>query len=138
MLKGLDSSAIKYITALSPTAISAAGSTNAIDLSKFTQATLIVSTGSTGAAAITVNAVRSSASNGTFHGFGASVNAAVLGGLHTRSFTVGSSDVWYKAFYTATGAGSPAMVAFFAADGARDVPVDQDSATTSYSVINSA
>ena len=61
MLKGLDSSAIKYITALSSTAISAAGSTNAIDLSKFTQATLIVSTGSTGAAAITVNAVRSSA-----------------------------------------------------------------------------
>lgn len=138
MLKGLDTSSIQYIQALSPTAISAAGSTNAVDLSKFTHGTLLVSTGSTAAATITADVLRSSASNGTFHNFGASVSAAVLGSLHGRSFTLGSSDVWYKLYYTATGSGSPVMSFVLKAAGARDVPVDQDSNTTSYSVINSA
>ena len=66
MLKGLGTSEIKYITALSPTAISAAGSSNAIDLSKFTHGTLIVSAGSTAAATINLDLLRSGTSNGTF------------------------------------------------------------------------
>ncbi len=138
MLKGIDTSAIAYITALSPTAISAAGSSNAIDLSKYTHATLVVSTGSTAAATINVDVVRSSASNGTFHNFGASVPATILGQRYVRSFTLGSSDVWYKAFYTATGAGSPVMDVLFVAAGVREAVIDQPSGTTSYSVINSA
>ncbi|WP_455218605.1 hypothetical protein [Kaarinaea lacus] len=138
MLKGLDSSAIKYISALSPTAISAAGSTNAVDLSNFTFATLLVSAGSTAAATINVNVVRSATSNGTFNSFGASVSAAVLGGAHARSFVVGGSTGWHKLYYTATGAGSPVMQMFLIGQGVREVPIDQDSNTTSYSVINSA
>lgn len=138
MLKGLDSSAIKYITALSPTAATGAGSTNAVDLSKFTFATLVVSTGSTGAANVEAHAVRSATSNGTFNGFGASINAAIAGQLYARSFVVGGSGGWYKVYYTHLGAGSPVMAMFLAAAGARDVPADQDSNTTSYSVINSA
>lgn len=138
MLKGIDTSAIAYITALSPTAISAAGSSNAFDLSKYTHATLVVTTGSTAAATINVDMVRSSASNGTFHNFGASVSAAVLGGLHVRSFALSSSDTFYKAYYTATGAGSPSMGVVLIAGGAREAVIDQPSGTTSYSVVNSA
>lgn len=138
MLKGLDTSTIKYYSALSPTAISAAGSTNAVDLSNSTFATLIVDAGSTAAATVTADMVRSSASNGTFHNFGASVSAAVLGGKHVRSFATNSSDVWYKVYYTATGSGSPVMNFTIAAAGQREAPVDQNSGVTSYSVINSA
>lgn len=137
MLKGIDTSAIKYIQALSPTAISAAGSTNAVDLSNFTHATLLFTTGSTAAATITVNAVRASASNGTFHNFGASVQGAVLGKTHVRSWTVGGSEGWYKLHYTAAGAGSPVCAAYIVAAGTREAPVDQDSNTTSYGVVNS-
>ncbi len=138
MLKGIDTSAIAYITALSPTAISAAGSGNAIDLSKYTQATLVVSSGSTGAGTLNFDVLRSSASDGTFHNFGASISAVLLGQRYVRSFTVGSSDVWYKVFYTALGAASPVMDAMFAAAGVREAPIDQPSGTTSHSVINSA
>ena len=138
MLKGLDTSAIKYVTAQPSTAISSAGSTGASDFSAFTHGTLIVSTGSTGAATVTVDVLRSSASNGTFHNFGASISAAVLGSLHVRSFTLGSSDVWYKTYHTATGGGSPAMVEIIALAGAREAPVDQETDTTTYSVVNSA
>ena len=138
MLKGLDTSAIKYVTALSSTAISAAGSSDAFDFSKFTHGTIVVSTGSDGAAAITVDVLRSSASNGTFHNFGASLVANTLGQLYVRSFTLGSSDVWYKTYRTALGGGSPAMVELFVLQGARDAPIDNESTTTSYSVINSA
>lgn len=138
MLKGQDTSAIKYITALSPTAISAAGSTNPVDLSKHTFATLIVSTGSTAAATITAEVQRSGTSNGTFQPTGASISTAVLGELHVRSFVVAASPVWYRVYYTATGAGSPVMDMVLAAQGTRAAPVDQDSNTTSYSVIANA
>lgn len=138
MLKGLDTSAIQYISALSPTAISAAGSTLASNLGNHTFATLLVSTGSTGAAVITAEVQRSATSNGTFQPTGASVNAAILGGLHARSLVLASSAVWYKIYYTATGAGSPVMSVVLAAQGTREAPVDQDPRTTSYSVIANA
>ena len=137
MLKGLDTSAIKYIQALSPTAMTVLGSTNAVDLSNFTHATLILQSGSTGAATVTADMVRASASNGTFHNFGASVNAAVAGKTHVRSWVVGGSEGWHKVYYTQTGSGSPVCNALIVAAGTREAPVDQDSNTTSYSVINS-
>jgi len=138
MLKGLDTSAIKYVSAQQGTATSSAGSSGASDFSAFTFATLIVSTGSTAAATVTVDVLRSSASNGTFHNFGASVSTNVLGALKVRSFVLGSSDVWYKTYHTVTGAGSPGMVEIIALAGTREAPVDQETDTTSYSVINSA
>lgn len=138
MLKGIDTSAIAYITALSPTAISAAGSTNPVDLSNYTHATLVVSAGSTGAGVVTADVVRSSASDGTFHNFGASVPGPILGLRHIRSFTLGSSDVWYRVYYTATGAGSPTMDMMLVAAGVRGAPINQPTGASSFSVINSA
>lgn len=135
MLKGLDGSAIKYITALSPTAISAAASSNPFDLSGHTFATLLVTAGSTGAATITAAVQRSSASNGTFQPFGASISAAVLGGTHVRSFAVATSAVWHKVYWTATGAGSPVMAAYLIGQGTREVPIDQPTGTTSYGTV---
>ena len=87
---------------------------------------------------ITAAVQRSATSNGTFQPIGASVNAAVLGGLHARSFVVAASPVWYKVHYTATGAGSPSMGIILAGQGVREAPIDQDSGTTSYSVIANA
>lgn len=138
MLKGIDTSAIAYITQLAPVAINAAACGTAVDLSKYTHATLVVSTGSTGAAALNVNVLRSSASNGTFHNFGASLAATIASQRYVRSFTLGSSDVWYKAYYDHTGGGSPAMDIMFVASGGREAPIDQPTGTTSYSVINEA
>ena len=138
MLKGIDTSAIAYITALSPTAISAAGSTNPVDLSKYTHATVVVSAGSTGAGVLTFDVLRSSASNGTFHNFGASIPAPILGLRSVRSFTLGSSDVWYQVYNTALGGGSPVIDIMFVAQGVRSAEITQPSGTSSFSVINSA
>ena len=135
MLKGLDGSAVKYITALSPTAISAAASTAAHDLSNFTFGTVVVSTGSTGAAALVMNVQRSSASNGTFQPFGASVTAGVLGKTQVRSFTVNTSAVWHRVHYTAVGGGSPAISIVLIGSGGREAPIDQDSNTVTYGTI---
>ena len=138
MLKGIDTSAIKYFTVLSASEILGGGSGTAIDLSKFTHGTLLFACGSTAGTILTGDMLRSSASNGTFHNFGASVNATLANSLHVRSFTLGSSDVWYKLYHTQTGNGSPAAAAIIAAQGARVAPVDQATLVTSYSVINSA
>ena len=98
MLKGLDSSAIKYVTAAPASDITAGGSSGASDFSAFTFGTLIVSVGSTAAAVVTVDVLRSSTSGGTFHNFGASITTAIANTLHVRSFALGSSDVFYKTF----------------------------------------
>jgi hypothetical protein len=90
---------------------------------------------------VTFDVLRSSASNGTFHNFGASIPAPLLGMKHVRSFVLGSSDVWYQTFYQAAGAGSPAIVVTYALAGTREAPIDQNStapSTSSFSVINSA
>ena len=138
MLKGIDTSAVKYYNVLSASEILEGGSGTAIDLSKFTHATLVFSCGSTAAVVMTGDMLRSSASNGTFHNFGASISAAITNSLHVRSFTLGSSDVWYKLYHTQTGNGSPACAAVIVAQGARVAPVDQATLVTSYSVINEA
>lgn len=138
MQKGQDTSAIKYIHALSPTAISAAASTPPVDLGNYTFGTLLFSTGSTAAATLTAAVQRSATSNGTFQPIGASINAPNAGILHARSFVVSSSAFWYKVYYTATGAASPVISIILAGQGVREAPIDQDSLTTSYSVIANA
>jgi len=139
MLKGLDTSAIQYIQVLTPVAVSAAGTTTAVDLSKFTHATLILMGGSTGAAAITASVLRAGASNGSFlvAKDAASVNFTVANKTHVRSFGLNSSAVWHKVSYAAV-AGSPIVGILFAVGGTRVAPIDQDSNTTSYSVVGSA
>lgn len=137
MLKGIDTSAIKYISALSSIALTDGGSTDAVDLSNFTFATLIVNTGSTALGATTVDMVRSATSNGTFNGFGASVNVVTSGQLHVRPFVLSSSAFWYSAYYTQLNAASPPISITLAVSGTREAPIDQESSTTSYSVINS-
>ena len=138
MLKGLDTSAVKYINALVPAAISAAGTTTAVDLSDFTYGTVLGTAGSTGAAAITVNVQRSGTSNGTFASIGCSMVLNVKDKTKVRSFTANSSAVWYKLAYTALGGGSPIVALYLIGQGARKAPITQDSNTTSYSVISNA
>jgi hypothetical protein len=135
MLKGLDSSAVLYATALSPALTSSGGSSNPINLSKFTNGTLILTAGSTAAATIAAYVLRSGTSDGTFQDFGASVSAAVLGKTHVRTFPINTSAVWHRVFYTHTGAGSPAVNILLAANGTRSVPINQDSNTTSYGTV---
>ena len=136
MQKGQDTSAIKYIQALVPVAATAAASTTAVNLGNYTFGTLLVSTGSTGAAVITADVQRSATSNGTFQPFGASVTVNDANTLTVRSFVVASSAIFYKVWYTHLGGGSPIVGIVLAAQGVREAPIDQDSATTSYSVVS--
>ena len=136
MQKGQDTSAIKYIQALVPVAATAAASTTGVNLGNYTFGTLLVSTGSTGAAVITADVQRSATSGGTFQPFGASVTVNNADTLTVRSFAVASSAIFYKVWYTHLGGGSPIVGIVLAAQGVREAPIDQDSATTSYSVVS--
>lgn len=138
MLKGLDTSAIKYVQGIVPAAISAAASTQAVDLSNFTFGTVLGTAGSTGAAAVAVNVLRSATSNGTFQPIGCSITLSIASKTQVRSFTANSSAVWYRLHYTAAGAGSPILALYLIGQGVREAPIDQDSNTTSYSVIANA
>lgn len=135
MLKGLDTSAIKFVQALSPTAVTSLACSNPIDFSNFTAGTVILNAGSTAAVTVSLYVLRSATSNGTFQGTGASMAAAVLGKTHVRSFGANSSAVWYQIYRTHVGAGSPVCSITVLCQGAREMPIDQDSNTTSYSVI---
>ncbi len=140
MLKGIDTSALGFFTQISPAggSIEIAACSTAVDLSKYTHATLVVSIGSTGVGFIDVDVLRSSASGGTFHNFGASIPARIAEQRYVRSFVLGSSDVWYKVYHTQLNNGSPQLDVSFVAAGTREAPIDQPSGTTSFSVINSA
>lgn len=138
MLKGLDTSAVKYISQLVPAAVTAAASTTAVDLSDFTFATLLGTAGSTADGAIAVNVQRSATSNGTFQPIGCSINLNVANKTKVRSFTMNSSCVWYKLHYTQTGNGSPITALYLIGQGSRKAPINQHDDTTSYSVISNA
>lgn len=134
MLKGQDTSAIKYVQCIVPAAVTAAASSQAVDLSNYTFGTMLVSGGSV-AGAITVEVQRSATSNGTFQGTGASVNVNAASTTHVRSFTINSSAVWHRLYYTHT-SGSPVAAMYLIGQGVREAPINQDSSTTSYSVIS--
>lgn len=132
--RGLTGSEVKYISALSPIGIGAAGSSNAIDLSGFEFGTMLVAIGSANdGQANTFHLLRSATSDGTFNGFGASVGTVPNGSLVARSFTVGS-QVWHKLYYNNV-SGSMNAAVILEMQGARHTPVDQDSKTTVYSTI---
>jgi hypothetical protein len=136
MLKGLDTSAIKYAQCIVPAAVTAAASSQPVDFSNFTFGT-VLATGGSIAGAITVNVVRSATSNGTFNGIGCSLNLNAASKTQVRSFTANSSAVWYKLYYTHT-LGSPVCAMYLIAQGSRKAPIEQDTNTTSYSVISNA
>jgi hypothetical protein len=136
MLKGLDSSAVQYIEALSPGLHGLTGSTTAYDLSKATFCTVLVTAGCI-SSSFTVNVERSATSNGTYATFGASFPALTAGSESVvRSFVVGGSQPWYRASYIPA-AGSATAAILFVAQGQREVPIDQDASFTSYSVVAS-
>jgi hypothetical protein len=130
--RGLTGSEVKYIQALSPVALAAAGSSAAIDLSGFGFATLVVNAGSINTGA-EFHVLRSATSNGTFNGFGASIGQNAGTVIRARSWVVGS-PVWHKLYYT-NGTGSMIAAALIEAQQPRKTPVDQDSKTTVNSTV---
>lgn len=134
---GHNASRVKIISALSPVALAAAGSTAAHDLSGFAFATVLAQLGSGGSAGtnrVLVNVLRSGTSDGTFATFGASFpNLSANNQLYARSFSLDSSANWYKVSYDNNNNGSHTMGVVIIAQAARTAPVDQDGQTTVYS-----
>jgi hypothetical protein len=124
--RGKSGSQIKYIQSLSPTAISSPGSGTAYNLNDFQWFTVMVNADSADAV---VNVERSSASNGTFEQFGASIQTEASK-LVVRSFR-GSSLNWYKFSYDNNNSGSVNLAINVACDEGRYNPVlSQDANTT--------
>lgn len=136
MLKGLDTSAIKYVQAIVPAAISAQASSQAVDFRDFTFGTVLGTVGSANGS-IAVSVLRSATSNGTFQPIGCSLNFTAASKTQVRSFTANSSAVWYRLWYTHT-LGSPIVALYLIGQGGRKAPITQDTNTTSYSVISNA
>lgn len=124
--RGLNGSAIQYISALSPTTFAAAGSTNAFQLQDVKHLTVGVFANSADAV---VNVERSATSNGTFAQVGLSIQSQASG-LVVRSMPLNSSATWYKASYDNGNAGSVTATIMFVGQGMRNVPINQDSNTT--------
>jgi hypothetical protein len=129
--RGLDGSAIKYISALSPVNLSVGGSSGAFDLSDYQHGTVVFNCVSADG---TVKVMRSSTSNGTFGEFGCSVPGDASG-VSVRSFSLNTSNVWHKVNYSNENAGSMLSSVTIVAQGARNVPINQDTNTTVYSFV---
>lgn len=124
-MNGLNGNSVKYLSALSPTAVADPGSSNPVNLGGAGRwGTLLVH--SDGAGAV-VNVLRSGTSNGTFNAIGASLTT-LASKLGVRSFSMQSSAVWYKISYDDNGAGTTLAVTL-AVQGQRDIPVVQDANT---------
>lgn len=128
--RGLSGSQVKYATGLSYLAVAAAGSGGASDFRDFGFGTVIVAANS---ANLTVNVERSTASNGTFGQFGASLTS-VASGLAVRSFKMGSPN-WIKVSYDNTNLGSITAVIILEMQEGRYQPVDQEDNVTVYSTV---
>ena len=134
--RALTGSEIKYVTALSPGAFGAAGSSDSVDFSDFEFGTLIVHAGSVNTG-FEAHVLRSGTSNGTFQGIGASIGFNAGGGVGVRSFSMQSSAVHYKVYYT-NGTGSANVGILLVGQQPRKTPINQDSSTTVYSSILNA
>lgn len=125
--RGLSGSEVKYILALSPVAVAAAGSTAAFDLTGFSgPVTVGVAANS---ANLTVNVMRSGTSNGTFAAIGASIQSQASK-LVVRNFALNGSPTWYKLSYDNNNAGSITPVLFMAVQQPRQTPINQASTTS--------
>lgn len=127
--RGLSGSAVKYFTALSPFNVEGAGSTGVVDAANFQSVTAIVASASDD---LVVNLERSSASDGTFAQFGASIpgNAS---GVSVRTIFLQSSATWLKASYSMEPNASAISSIVLLLQGARRIPVAQDANTNVYS-----
>ena len=132
--RGLDGSAIQYISAVSPVNLSVGGSSAPFDLAKFQQGTVLLHCVSADG---TAHVMRSATSDGTFGAFGCSVPGDASG-LSVRSFGVNTSATWHKIQYSNEDAGSMLTSIIVLAQGARFVPVEQNSNTTVYSTVAAA
>lgn len=126
----LSGSEVKYVAALSPVALAAAGSGTAFDGSGFTFATMLVHGNS---AQSTFSLQRSATSNGTFGSWGASLTG-VASKLAVRSFVLGGSTPWYKLAYDNTG-GSMITSVVVALQGAVQTPINNESTTNVFSTV---
>jgi hypothetical protein len=132
--RGLDGSAIQYISALSPVNLSVGGSSAPFDLSEFQQGTVLLHCVSADG---TAHVLRSATSDGTFGAFGCSVPGDASG-LSVRSFGVNTSNIWHKIQYSNEDAGSMLTSIILVAQGARFVPITKPTNTTVYSYVAAA
>ena len=131
--RGLNGSAIKHVLGTSAITLSTAGSTDPVDLSEFSQGlgTLLAIGGSVNGSTWDVHVMRSGTSNGTFQSFGCSAQVP-NGSLYVRSWVIETSAPWHRLYYTGNGRGA----AVFTAQGARNVPIDQNSTTLTLSDVD--
>lgn len=126
-MHGLNGSAIKYISALSPTTFTDAGSSNAFNIGAARWLNVLVHSDS---AEAVFNVERAGASNGTFAQVGLSIQATASQ-LVVRGMPLQSSAVWYRVTYDNEGAAGSALASvIFEVQGHSPVPVEQDSNTT--------
>jgi hypothetical protein len=119
--RGLNGSAVQYVTMLSPVALATPGSTTAYDLREATHGTVVVTANS---ADLAVHVQRSGTSDGTFQGFGASLQS-VASKTAVRSFAMNSSAIFYRVAYTNANLGSIISTIHLLTQGNRTVPVTQ-------------
>jgi hypothetical protein len=133
--RGLDGSAVKYLTAVSGVNLSVGGSTGPSDLGEFETATVIFACESADG---TVKVERSATSDGTFGLFGCSV-PGTASGTSIRSFATGTSARWHRLQYSNEDAGSMIVSVTLVGQGARFVPIStQDTQTNVYSFVAAA
>lgn len=123
--KGLNGSQIYYAAALSPTAVAAAGSSNAFDLSTGGYLTVKLHADSKD---LTVEVERSTASDGTFGKTGLSLTS-VASGIRVRSMPLESSAVWHRVSYDNNNAGSVTAAIEFEVQEQRVTPITQAAST---------
>lgn len=125
-------SELGFTVALSPTAVSAAGSTNASPLgNQFNFLTLGVWSSSADAV---VNLEKSGASDAGFAQAGLSIQAQASK-LVMRSIQLTGSGQYYRLSYDNNNAGSATLFMFLVGDGARRTPIEQDGDTAVLSTI---
>ena len=131
--RGLSGSQVKFATGLSYLAVSAAGSGGPSNFAAYGFGTVIVAADS---ADLATYLQRSTTSNGTFNGWGCSLQS-VASGLAVRSFKMGSPN-WLRVAYDNANAGSVNAVIILEMQEARDNPVDQESNVTVSSTVLSS
>lgn len=134
----INGSVAKVVNALSPVAIAAAGSSNAVNYAGYDAGLLIATVGSaptvtSGGALFSV--LRGATSNGAFNGFGASLpGMGTNNRVAVRAFRTDTSNTWHKLFYDNSNGGSLIGNVEVVLFNARYEPVQsQESNVTTYS-----
>lgn len=135
----LNGSVLKFVNALSPVAIAAAGSSNSVNLAGYEGAIVVVSCGSApslSSGGLLVTVLRSATSNGTFQGMAGASIAGIGTNNQTavRSFAINTSATWHRIFYNNSNGGSTISNIELIAFNTRYEPVQtQETNVTVYS-----